>query len=150
VLEFIKRVVNIILFDFRFPDTQLMTSLAVLALRPISFLGEGDLQEWGNESIKSLADFYGREQIHNYVDPGTKEKVVAKSAPDISATDLPVCVIRCPNILISKHFLRVVLLHERSLQCMQCMMMCYIKHICQEQHYLIAYTCDQVPFVDKT
>ena len=40
--------------------------MAVLGLRPISFLSEAELAEWGNDMIEVLTDFYGKEQIHTH------------------------------------------------------------------------------------
>ena len=68
-----------IFISYRFPDTQLMTSLSVLGLRPITFLNDTELHDWGNEAIQRLVDFYGKDQQHEYTDPETKSKEVSKS-----------------------------------------------------------------------
>ena len=75
----------------RFPDKELLTALSVLALRPISFLSEAELAEWGNDSIDQLGDFYGQPREHTYKNPATKVTETYRSEPVISATDVKVC-----------------------------------------------------------
>ena len=35
-------------------------------MRPISFLGSEELNEWDNEEVKRLADYYGTRQTHTH------------------------------------------------------------------------------------
>ncbi len=58
------------MFCCRFPDTDMMCAFSVLAMRPISILGDDEIVQWGNDSIKQLTDFYGNDQHHT--DPDGK------------------------------------------------------------------------------
>jgi len=66
-----------------------MTCTAVLAMRPITALSSDDLEEWGNESIDVLADFYGRQE-HTFTDPETKTQQTSRSQPELDGLKLKV------------------------------------------------------------
>ena len=69
-----------------------MTHLSVLGLRPISFLDDSELHDWGNESIQRLADFYGNEKEHTYKDPETNTPKTSKSDAVLHPIQLMVIV----------------------------------------------------------
>ena len=80
------------LLYFRFPEYQLLTHLSVLGLRPISFLSESELHDWGNDSIQNLADFYGKSREHTYKDPKTNTNTTSRSDAVLDAVQLMVTV----------------------------------------------------------
>ena len=58
--EFVDSLTNNI--RSRFPENDLLANFSVLAMRPLSFLSSKQLEDFGNEEIKSLCELYGREQ----------------------------------------------------------------------------------------
>ncbi|XP_070568499.1 uncharacterized protein [Ptychodera flava] len=54
--------------ESRFPNQELMTSMCVLGMRPVSLLTDQDLADWGNDSIEVLISHFGVEQVHTYKD----------------------------------------------------------------------------------
>ena len=64
--------------------------MSVLAMRPISTFSDNDLEEWGNESIAVLANFYGTEQTHTFNDPETKTQQTSRSQPQLDRLKLKV------------------------------------------------------------
>ena len=61
-----------------------MTSFCVLGLRPVTFLGDKDLELWGNESIDVLVQHFGSKQFHPYKNEESIEEV-ATSEPVVDA-----------------------------------------------------------------
>lgn len=49
---------------FRFPNVGLVASFAVLALRPISFLNQNELDDWGNDDLEVILRQYGEPKCH--------------------------------------------------------------------------------------
>jgi hypothetical protein len=52
--------------NFRFPDTDLLSSFGILSMRPISFLNEEELDAWGNEELDVLLNHYGTQREHSW------------------------------------------------------------------------------------
>ena len=69
-----------------------MTHLSVLGLRPISFLSDSELHDWGNDSIQHLADYYGKAKEHTYKDPETNTTKTSKSEAMIDPVGLLVTI----------------------------------------------------------
>ncbi|XP_062594213.1 uncharacterized protein LOC134255715, partial [Saccostrea cucullata] len=65
----------------RFPETDFLCYFSFLALRPVTFLDDDGLADWGNSEIKSLAEFYGTEQSHSFKDPETNLQKTVISEP---------------------------------------------------------------------
>ena len=65
----------------RFPDTELMTCMGVLAMRPITFLCESELEIWGDESLEVLLKHYGSEKTHTYKDLATRLTITTEASP---------------------------------------------------------------------
>ena len=54
----------------RFPENDLLSNFSVLAMRPLSFLPPKQLEDFGNEEIKSLCELYGSEQTVTWKQDG--------------------------------------------------------------------------------
>ncbi|XP_048236880.1 zinc finger protein 862-like [Haliotis rufescens] len=65
-VDFIKGLIDNI--NKRFPDKQLMTSMCVFGMRPVTFLSEEELSEWGNESLDVLLDHFAVDKSHTFKD----------------------------------------------------------------------------------
>ena len=68
----------------RFPESDFLIKFGVLGMRTINFLSDEDLNKYGEDDIKSLAEFYTSEQTH------TADGQIYRSAPiiDCSAIDI--------------------------------------------------------------
>ena len=71
----------------RFTNTELMTSLGVLAMRPITFLQDEEVDDWGDEYMEIMLKHYGNEQTHTYKDPESKQNVTCTSPPKIDSCE---------------------------------------------------------------
>lgn len=65
---------------YRFPDKQLMTSMSILGLRPISFLDDEELSTWGNDSLQTLIDHFGVQKVHEYKDDHQEKQTSTSEA----------------------------------------------------------------------
>lgn len=70
---------------FRFPDTEILSSMCVLGMRPITLLGDDELEDWGNNSINILIDHFGQPKTHKYVtaasdDTPSRETLITSDA----------------------------------------------------------------------
>jgi len=66
----------------------MMSAFAVLSMRPVSVYSDEMLDNWGNESITKLADFYGNDAQHKY------SSDVYSSKPLVDPVEVKVNVIK--------------------------------------------------------
>ena len=69
---------------FRFPCDDLLSSFSVLSLRPITFLKSDELEEYGQNEIRSLCDHYGAEKSFTWKENGLEKE---KTTPPLVALD---------------------------------------------------------------
>ena len=62
-----------------------LTSVCVLAMRPVPLLSDEELEEWGNDSLDVLPEYFGQEQRHTHEDKLTKETTAYVSEPVIGS-----------------------------------------------------------------
>jgi hypothetical protein len=82
-----------------------------LALRPITFLDDNGLVDWGNLEIKKLAEFYGTEQSHTFKDPETNQQRTAISEPLVDKEKTMVHIKKLKQFHTMYHFWRVLNLY---------------------------------------
>ncbi|XP_067684350.1 zinc finger protein 862-like [Haliotis asinina] len=64
----------------RFPSDDLLTSFGILSMRPISFLNEQQLDDYGQNEIDKLCQHYGEDQTMTWKEDG---KTLHKTTPPI-------------------------------------------------------------------
>lgn len=52
----------------RFPNTSLLCAFGVMSLRPICFMSEEELKDYGEEELELLIAHYGYEQTHRWTE----------------------------------------------------------------------------------
>lgn len=67
----------------RFPDADFLTAFSVLGMRPLSFLTDKDLEEYGVEGVSKLSDFCGASQVVQWVDENNVQQHENTSDPVI-------------------------------------------------------------------
>ena len=55
-----------------------------MGLRPVTFLDDAQLIEWGNTQIETLAQHYGTQQEHKFKDDGEEVTVTSPAKVDIT------------------------------------------------------------------
>ena len=73
--------------DFRFPADSLLRAFGVLSMRPITFLSRKELEEFGNEEVKTLIDHYGHTKTVSWEEDGTKRQ---ESSPPLIDAQAPI------------------------------------------------------------
>ena len=72
-----KQLVNKVLqnIDARFPQLDILSAFGVLGMRPISFLGNDELSNWGNDKIDILVNQYGQAKSHEWKCQGGESSI---------------------------------------------------------------------------
>ncbi|KAJ8246638.1 hypothetical protein GJAV_G00253750 [Gymnothorax javanicus] len=70
----------------RFPDTDLLSAFGVMRLRPITFVKEDEIEDWGNTDFDLLLSHYGKEAVHSWK-TAEGEKVEAQAEPFVDAAE---------------------------------------------------------------
>jgi hypothetical protein len=85
----------------RFPDSETISMFSIFGMRPLQFLSDQALQSWGNEEMKTLAEFYTSPQCHT----GTDDFVyVSKPFLQCEPADLMEEWMRCKSIVKANHY----------------------------------------------
>ena len=72
----LKKIVNKVLenIDDRFPQLDILSAFGILGIRPISFLGNDELCNWGKDKLNILISQYGRSKSHEYKCQGDEQR----------------------------------------------------------------------------
>ena len=72
----LKKIVNKVLenIDDRFPQLDILSAFGILGIRPISFLRNDELCNWGKDKLNILISQYGRSKSHEYKCRGDEQR----------------------------------------------------------------------------
>lgn len=60
--------IDLVSLFHRFPDADLLASFGLLSMRPITFLTEPVLNNWGNDKLEALIEQYSNAKTHTWED----------------------------------------------------------------------------------